>query len=76
MKMGSNFKKAIFDEHVQAGILGWRDKVKKKKALKDAVNGSTASGTSTEGPTTRIQMARLIQKENGNAGSEIQPSNT
>lgn len=75
-QMGSNFKKAIFDEHVQAGILGWRDKVKKKKALKDAVNGSTASGTSTEGPTTRIQMARLIQKENGNAGSEIQPSNT
>ena len=89
MKMGSNFKKAIFDEHVQAGILGWREKVKKKKALRGAfsskavgrstegsssVNGSAIVGTSSEGATTRIQMANLVQKEN--EGNEIQPSNT
>lgn len=88
--MGSNFKKAIFDEHVQAGILGWREKVKKKKGLRGAfsskdvgrstegsssVNGSTTVGTSTEGDaTTRIQMANLVHK--GNEGNEIQPSNT
>ncbi|XP_057517488.1 MLO-like protein 1 [Amaranthus tricolor] len=88
-QMGSNFKKAIFDEHVQAGILGWREKVKKKKALRGAfsskavgrstegsssVNGSAIVGTSSEGATTRIQMANLVQKEN--EGNEIQPSNT
>uniref|UniRef100_A0A803L855 MLO-like protein n=1 Tax=Chenopodium quinoa TaxID=63459 RepID=A0A803L855_CHEQI len=74
-QMGSNFKKAIFDEHVQAGILGWREKVKKKKGLKGSVNGSTTGETSTdEGSATRIQMARLIQK--GKEGNEIQPSST
>lgn len=73
--MGSNFKKAIFDEHVQANILGWRDKAKKKKGLKGSANGgSTTGGTPTEGSTTRIQMARLVQKTK--EGNEIQPSNT
>uniref|UniRef100_A0A803MFM5 MLO-like protein n=1 Tax=Chenopodium quinoa TaxID=63459 RepID=A0A803MFM5_CHEQI len=73
-QMGSNFKKAIFDEHVQAGILGWREKVKKKKGLKGSVNGSTTGETSTEGSATRIQMARLFQKDK--EGNEIQPSST
>ncbi|XP_021842834.2 MLO-like protein 1 [Spinacia oleracea] len=74
-QMGSNFKKAIFDEHVQANILGWRDKAKKKKGLKGSANGgSTTGGTPTEGSTTRIQMARLVQKTK--EGNEIQPSNT
>lgn len=72
--MGSSFKKAIFDEHVQAGILGWRQKVKKKKGLRGSANGSTTGGTSTEGSNTRIQMAALLQKENGR--SDIQHSNT
>ncbi|CAO2826463.1 unnamed protein product [Amaranthus hypochondriacus] len=73
-QMGSSFKKAIFDEHVQAGILGWRQKVKKKKGLRGSANGSTTGGTSTEGSNTRIQMAALLQKENGR--SDIQHSNT
>ncbi|XP_057519585.1 MLO-like protein 1 [Amaranthus tricolor] len=73
-QMGSSFKKAIFDEHVQAGILGWREKVKKKKGLRGSANGSTTGGTSTEGSNTRIQMAALLQKENGR--SDIQHSNT
>ncbi|KAL2935768.1 MLO-like protein 1 [Bienertia sinuspersici] len=79
-QMGSNFKKAIFDEHVQAGILGWREKVKKKKGLKGMANGTTAAGTSTNGSTTtttsiaNIQMGRLGQQEK--EGNEIQPSGT
>ncbi|GAB2212032.1 hypothetical protein Droror1_Dr00025376 [Drosera rotundifolia] len=36
-QMGSSFKKAIFDEHVQAGLLGWAQKAKKRKGLKFAV---------------------------------------
>nr|KJB44399.1 hypothetical protein B456_007G250700 [Gossypium raimondii] len=35
-QMGSMFKKAIFEDHVQASLLGWAKKVKKKKALKQA----------------------------------------
>jgi len=31
MKMGTTYKKAIFDEHVQVGLIGWAEKVKKKK---------------------------------------------
>lgn len=32
--MGTRFKKVIFDEHVQAGLLGWAQKAKKKKESK------------------------------------------
>ncbi|TYI02333.1 hypothetical protein ES332_A11G260000v1 [Gossypium tomentosum] len=35
-QMGSMFNKAIFEDHVQAIILGWAKNVKKKKALKQA----------------------------------------
>lgn len=31
MKMGSSFKKAIFDEHIQDGLVGWARMAKKKK---------------------------------------------
>ena len=53
-KMGSNFKKAIFNEHVHAGILGWRKKAKRRKKFREAVDGSTSTtvGTSTENSTT------------------------
>ncbi|KAH9626929.1 hypothetical protein KSS87_014990 [Heliosperma pusillum] len=73
-QMGSNFKKAIFEEHVQVGILGWRDKVRKKKEQKESVNGSTqpaSTATSTENSNIRLQLAKLARKD----GDEIQPVN-
>ncbi|KAL4351883.1 hypothetical protein GQ457_06G016110 [Hibiscus cannabinus] len=39
-QMGSSFNKAIFDDHVQASLLGWAKKVKKKQALKLAAQAS------------------------------------
>ncbi|KAK9053730.1 hypothetical protein SSX86_024804 [Deinandra increscens subsp. villosa] len=30
-QMGSTFKKSMFDEHVQAGLISWAEKAKKKK---------------------------------------------
>lgn len=42
-QMGSEFKRAIFDEHIQAGVLGWAKKVKQKKALKTPSNASDKS---------------------------------
>lgn len=60
MKMGTTYKKAIFDEHVQVGLIGWAEKVKKKKGLKAASNGS-GQGSSHEGSTPGIQMGSVFR---------------
>ncbi|CAO2818930.1 unnamed protein product [Amaranthus hypochondriacus] len=53
-QMGSNFKKSIFNEHIHAGILGWRKKAKRRRKFREGVDGSTSTtfGTSTEDSTT------------------------
>ncbi|XVE90310.1 hypothetical protein DITRI_Ditri20bG0067100 [Diplodiscus trichospermus] len=56
-QMGSSFKKAIFDERVQAGLVGWAKNVKKKKGLKAATEGATQAG-SQEHPPIAIQMGQ------------------
>jgi mlo protein len=33
--MGSYYKKEIFNEHVQQGVLGWAEKAKKKSGLRE-----------------------------------------
>ncbi|KAL3328201.1 hypothetical protein AABB24_035705 [Solanum stoloniferum] len=58
-QMGTHFKKSIFDEHIQVGLLGWASKVKMKRGLKAA----TDAGTSIEGSTVRLQMSGINQKE-------------
>lgn len=75
-QMGSTFKKAIFDEHVQAGILGWREKVKRKKGMRGSTHGSTQPGSTTsrtEGSVS-IQLGRLANRQN--EGNEAQPTVT
>ncbi|KAI3962208.1 hypothetical protein MKX01_030758 [Papaver californicum] len=44
-QMGSSFNKAIFDEHVQVGLVGWAQKAKKRGLRAAAANGSTQGGT-------------------------------
>lgn len=51
-QMGTHFKKAIFDEHVQAGLVGWAQKARKK----------TTTGNANRGPT--IQLGRVVRSEN------------
>ncbi|KAF5954527.1 hypothetical protein HYC85_007383 [Camellia sinensis] len=70
MKMGTSFKKAIFDEHVQVGLVGWAQKVRKKQ-LKAATNGSVG-GKSADGLTMGIQLGRLAGKES--APEDILPT--
>lgn len=67
-QMGSTFKKSIFDEHVQAGIVGWAEKVKKKKAMKTASEGSGQS-SSHDGSSVAIQLGRVLR--NKSAPEEI-----
>ncbi|XP_031404651.1 MLO-like protein 1 [Punica granatum] len=70
-QMGTSFKKAIFDDHVQAGIMGWAEKVKRKKVLKPGGDGSSqASSHGTDGSTVGIQLGRLAKK--ASAPEEIQ----
>ncbi|KAI8015279.1 MLO-like protein 1 [Camellia lanceoleosa] len=67
IQMETFLKKAIFEEHVQAGLDGWVQKVRRKKQLKAATNGSVG-GKSTDGSTLGIQLGRL-------AGEESAPEN-
>lgn len=72
MKMGSNFKKAIFDEHVQVGLVSWAQKVKNKKGLKAAANNGSGQGSSHESTTVGIQMGAVLRK--ASMPEEIQPA--
>lgn len=72
MQMGTSFKKAIFDEHVQVSLVGWAEKAKKKKGLKGAVNGS-GQGSSHEGSTVGIQLGTAFRKASTPQETEIQP---
>ncbi|OVA18985.1 Mlo-related protein [Macleaya cordata] len=75
-QMGSSFKKAIFEEHVQEGLVGWAQKAR-KKGLRAAANGSSQAG-SKDGSTVRIQLGQVGQqepvREEGNAAGQIEPS--
>lgn len=84
--MGSNFKKAIFEENVQVGLVGWAQKVKNKRELKAAASdgdeGSSQAGSgSGPGPApgagagfAGIQLSRLTRNNNaGETKNEITP---
>ncbi|KAJ3683213.1 hypothetical protein LUZ60_013440 [Juncus effusus] len=43
-QMGSYFQKAIFDEHVQQGLMGWVQNVKKRTAAQKTGNGIPVPG--------------------------------
>ncbi|KAM0947245.1 hypothetical protein DsansV1_C08g0084101 [Dioscorea sansibarensis] len=58
-QMGSSFKKAIFDEHVQEGLVGWAQKIKKRKA-----KGGSSKPELTEGSAVGIQLVnRNLQEQ-------------
>ncbi|KAL0460395.1 UNVERIFIED_CONTAM: MLO-like protein 1 [Sesamum latifolium] len=61
-QMGTYFKKSIFDEHVQVGLVGWAQKAKKRHGLKATLGGSNQGG-STNGPSGGVQMAGIGRKE-------------
>lgn len=47
-QMGSNYKKAIFEENVQVGLVGWAQKVKNKRELKAAAAASNGNEGSSQ----------------------------
>ncbi|GJN14432.1 hypothetical protein PR202_gb01258 [Eleusine coracana subsp. coracana] len=58
-QMGSCYKKEIFNEHVQQGVLGWAQKVRMKKGLKGTLSkaGESTSNSDSAGPSVKIEMA-------------------
>ena len=76
--MGSSFKKAIFEEHNQEGLVGWAQTAKKNRGLRKAANGSTTTQGSTTHASSQmspkettplaIQMSEVSAMEEGNAG--------
>ncbi|KAL6555499.1 MLO-like protein 1 [Orobanche hederae] len=68
-QMGTHFKKSIFDEHVQVGLVGWAQKVKKKNGLKAAVarGGSAQRGSNSSqgggGTSLGIHLTSINRQE-------------
>lgn len=69
--MGTYYKKAIFDEHMQAGVIDWAQKVKKKGLKADASNGQCGQGSSHSGSTAGVQLGSIFQR--ASAPEDIQP---
>ena len=69
--MGSSFKKAIFDEHVQVGLVGWAQKVKKRKGLRAAADASSQGGKEGSSTVGGIQLGSAMRK--ASAPQEIKP---
>lgn len=75
-QMGTFFKKEIFDEHVQQSLVGWAQKAKKRKALKNnGGSGSGAAGSASARPPARLELMRraaaLEEGSTGGHGSQV-----
>ncbi|KAK3162683.1 hypothetical protein QOZ80_1BG0092460 [Eleusine coracana subsp. coracana] len=57
-QMGTFFKKEIFDEHVQQGLVGWAQKAKKRKALKNGTGSTAGSTHGSSHPSARLELMR------------------
>lgn len=72
-QMGTSFKKAIFDEHVQVGLVGWAQKVKKRKGLRAAAADGSSHGTKEGSSTVGIQLGNVMRKAAPAPTQEIKP---
>ncbi|KAL5990709.1 hypothetical protein ACLOJK_011613 [Asimina triloba] len=75
--MGSSFKKAIFDEHVQEGLLGWAQKVKKRKGAGTKVVNTRDSSShvgSSDGSSLGIQLQNVGQRQSTIEEGTVHPS--
>ncbi|KAK1428567.1 hypothetical protein QVD17_17404 [Tagetes erecta] len=71
-QMGTHFKRSIFEEHIQAKVVGWALKAKKKTARHDSINdpvqdGSTAATSAATSAAASafkgIQLGKLNENQ-------------
>ncbi|KAJ4843292.1 MLO-like protein 1 [Turnera subulata] len=76
-QMGSSFKKAIFEEHVQVAVVGWAQKARQKKEQRAGTEGSTEASSHT-GSTVGIQLGKLrgLKAAEGSAQSTSHTGST
>ena len=59
--MGSSFKSAIFEEHVQEGLVGWAQKVKKRKGWRGSNKQSVSKAVESVSQSSMgIQLHTLV----------------
>ncbi|KAK2992694.1 hypothetical protein RJ640_029951 [Escallonia rubra] len=84
-QMGSTFKKAIFEEHIQEGLVGWAQKARDRGLRKPAANGSSQVGPKESSQSHHVlQMTEIVGgeeekeeaalKESNGGGGEIEPA--
>ncbi|KAL2346022.1 hypothetical protein Fmac_000022 [Flemingia macrophylla] len=69
-QMGTHYKRAIFNEHLQQNIVGWAQKAKRRKGLKDSLPGQGRSdesagdgaGAAGDGSAPGIQLGSIFRK--------------
>ncbi|KAE8767044.1 seven trans-membrane protein [Hordeum vulgare] len=70
-QMGSFYKKEIFNEHVQQGVLGWAQKAKMKKGFKKSNGPAESTGAvNSAGPSAKIEMMKRPAREGNDAPGE------
>lgn len=57
--MGSSFSKAIFDENVQEGLVGWAKQAKKNIGLKKAANNGSTHVWQKQTSPIAVQLAKV-----------------
>ncbi|WJX86058.1 MLO-like protein 1, variant 2 [Trifolium repens] len=72
-QMGTHFKKAIFDEQVQARLVGWAQKAKKKGLRGD--NNQSVQGSSHNGGSANIQLGSVFRRGPVQEDNTIVPTN-
>ncbi|KAI9111252.1 hypothetical protein K1719_017863 [Acacia pycnantha] len=61
-QMGTHYKAAIFNEHIQEGLVGWAERVRKKKAQRgESPDESSSAGGINLGALLRKQTASAPQ---------------
>ncbi|XP_044498688.1 MLO-like protein 1 [Mangifera indica] len=78
-QMGSSFSKAIFDENVQQGLVGWAKQAKKNIGLKKAANNGSTHVWQKQTSPIAVQLAKVSddqmqsKMQEGNNEGEITP---
>ena len=70
-QMGTHYKRAIFNDHLQQNIVGWAQKAKKRKGLK--ADGNPGQGSSQESANTGIQLGSIFKKATAPGDSSSAP---
>ncbi|XP_020229189.1 MLO-like protein 1 [Cajanus cajan] len=80
-QMGTHYKRAIFNEHLQQNIVGWAQKAKRRKGLKAETESHSGQGSAHEssgagagaGSATGIQLGSIFKKASAPGDSTSVP---